>query len=98
MEMDIIMTDIGKDRIDPKDKFVTAWDEGCRSRMRELKPDIIVADILGRPGWEYADEAGIPLVVNNPAGGLALYQMAGIERVPDWSSQAKNSCGKIVIS
>lgn len=46
MEMDIIMTDIGKDRIDPKDKFINAWEEGCMAKIKELQPDIVVGDML----------------------------------------------------
>jgi hypothetical protein len=55
MEMDIIMTDIGKDRIDPKDKFINAWEEGCMAKIKELQPDIVVGDMLARPALLAAD-------------------------------------------
>jgi UDP:flavonoid glycosyltransferase YjiC (YdhE family) len=98
LEMDTIMVDIGKDKIDPKDKFVEAWKPGCMAKIRELKPDIIVADILGKPGLLAADEMGIPCVLNNPAGPLSFYQSIGIGGYPNTNTQTKVRCGKIYMS
>ena len=80
MEMDIIMTDIGKDNIDPKDKFVNAWEEGCMAKIKDLKPDIVVADMLARPGFYAASALGVPAVLNMPAGPFSLYQFASLEK------------------
>jgi len=35
-EMETMMRDMGKDRIDPKDTFVEAWKKGCIDKIREL--------------------------------------------------------------
>ena len=96
MEMDIIMTDMGKDRIDPKDKFVGAWMDGAVTKVKELKPDIIVADLMGKPGLIAANELNLPVIINNPAGPFSMYQSVGIEKVPNMAN-AKNRCGRLVI-
>lgn len=89
---------MGKDKIDPKDKFVNAWEEGCIAKVKELNPDIVVCDMLARPGVFAANQLGIPSVLNNPAGPYSLYQTFGLEKNPNFTTQAKNRCGRIVIS
>jgi hypothetical protein len=32
------------------DQWMTAWDDSCMAKIKELKPDIIVADMLSRAG------------------------------------------------
>jgi len=93
-----MMKDIGPDKIDPKDKFMIAWEEGCIAKVKELKPDILVNDMLARPGFYAADQMGIPSILNMPAGPFSLYQYASLEKVPNYKVQAKNRCGRIVIS
>jgi len=68
------------------------------AKIKELMPDIVVADMLARPGFFAADELGIPSVLNMPAGPYSLYQNFGLEKVPNYNKVAKNRCGKIVIS
>ena len=55
LEMPVLMSDMGPDRKDPKDIFVTAWEDGCIAKVKELSPDIVVSDMLGRPGFKAAD-------------------------------------------
>ena len=71
--MDIIMTDIKDDRIDPKDKFVGAWSDGCQKKIKELNPDVIIGDMLAVPAFIAADEMKVPVVLNMPAGPYSLY-------------------------
>lgn len=71
--MEIIMTDIGEDRIDPKDKFIDAWAEGCMNKIKDLKPDIIIGDMLAAPAFVVADEMKVPVVLNMPGGPYSLY-------------------------
>ena len=73
MEMDIIMTDIGDDRIDPKDKFINAWAQGCMDKIKELKPDVVIGDMLAAPAFVVADQIKVPSLINNPAGSYSLY-------------------------
>lgn len=96
-EMDALMQDVGDDMMDPKDKFVEEWKEDCLKQLREVKPDIIVADIYGVPGWHYSQETGCPFVINNPAGPFDMYQEVGFDLTPNMS-KATNICGRMVIS
>ena len=90
------MTDIGEDRIDPKDKFIDAWSEGCIKKIKELNPDIIIGDMLAAPAFVAADELKIPVVLNMPAGSYSLYQGFGLEKYPNLKV-AKSSFGRVVI-
>ena len=94
--MEIIMTDIGDDKIDPKEKFIDAWSEGCIKKIKELSPDIIIADMLSTPAFNAADEFKIPVVLNIPGGPYSLYQGFGLEKFPNLKV-AKSSFGRVVV-
>jgi len=45
-----------------------------------------------------ADEMGLPLVINNPAGPLSFYQSFGIGGALNYNTQSKVCCGKMYVS
>lgn len=79
-ELETIYVDMGDDRIDPMDKYNNAWEPSVFTKIDELKPDIMVVDIISRPGHVAAEKFGIPLVVNNPAGPYRFYQDIFMEK------------------
>jgi hypothetical protein len=36
LEMDTIMVDFPEDKVDPMDKFIIAWEEGLKAKIKEL--------------------------------------------------------------
>jgi len=44
------MKDMGPDRMDPLSMFIKSWADGCIAKAKELKPDIIVTDLVSSPG------------------------------------------------
>ena len=95
--MEIMMTNMGEDKIDPKEKFVDAWSDGCMKKIKELSPDIIIADMISSPGFNAADEFKIPVVLNMSGGIYSLMQNFGLEKYPDLKL-AKSSFGRVIIS
>ena len=60
-------------RIDPFGRFTIAWEPSMMEKIKELKPDIIVADVLAHPAFYAASDLGIPSVMNIPAGPYSFY-------------------------
>lgn len=54
-------------------KFIDAWKESSIAKMKEIKPDIVVYDIMSRNISVGADILGVPKVLNCPAGPMNFF-------------------------
>ena len=66
-------------------------------KIKELKPDVVIGDMLAAPAFVVADQIKVPSLINNPGGSYSLYQGFGLEKLPDLK-KAKSSCGRIIVS
>ena len=80
------------------DYWIMSWEKSAVAKIKELKPDIVIDDMVARAGLIAADEMGIPSVINFPAGPINFIQEIGLAFLnPDFSVQAKNWFGNIEI-
>jgi len=54
------------------------WKPHCIKKIKELKPDILLVDLVTAPGFTAADQLNIPMVVNSPLPTVFLSEFGGI--------------------
>jgi len=78
------------------DRWIMAWEKSGVAKIKELRPDIVIDDMVARCGAIAAEELGVPVVFNFIAGPLRFAQEIGLAfKIPNFSVQASNWFGKI---
>ena len=75
------------------DEFICSWKESCIEMVKELRPDLIIADIFSCGIG--ADKLGIPYIIN-AALPLASFNEFGFVRALEMK-RANNCCGCICV-
>ena len=54
------------------DAWISSWTESGKAKVKELRPDIVIDDMVARCGSLAAEDLGIPSIINAPAGPISF--------------------------